>query len=49
MKQNNLIRLSLTENYLADIGYDKGDDHYHYGFYAKCVLIIDSSDVLVNN
>ena len=31
--------LSLVLNYIVDNGYDNGDNHHHYGFYPKKVLI----------
>ena len=34
-------------NYVAGIGYDKGDNNYHYSFYAKRVLIVAFSEVHV--
>ena len=30
--KNNLTELSLIVSYVVNIGYDNGDDHYHYGF-----------------
>ena len=36
-------------NYITDIGYDKGDDHYHCSFYAKRILIIAFSGVHVKD
>ena len=48
-KKNNLIELFSIVNYIAGIGYDKRDDHYHYGFYAKSVLIVAFSDVYAKN
>ena len=39
-EENNLTELSLIVNYMAGIDYDKEDDHCHYGFYAKRVLIV---------
>ena len=47
--ENNLTELFLIVNYKVGIGYDKRDDHYHYGFYAKCVLIFAFSDVHVKD
>ena len=47
-KKNNLTELSLIVSYVAGIGYDKEDDHYH-GFNAKDVLIVAFSDVYVKD
>ena len=36
-------------NYIAGFGYDKGDDHYHYGIYVKRVLIVVFSNIHVKD
>ena len=36
-EKNNLTELSLIANFIVDTGYDNGDEHCHYGFYAKSV------------
>ena len=46
-EENYLTELSLIRNYIAGIGYDKEDDYYHYGFYAKRFLIAAYFDVHV--
>ena len=48
-KENNLTEISFIVNYIAAIGYDKGDDHYHYGFYAERILIVAFYDVHVKD
>ena len=38
-----------NELYCRHYSYNKGDDHYHYGFYAKRVLIVVFSNVHVKD
>ena len=48
-KKNDLTEVCLIMNYIAGIGYDKGDDHYYCGSYAKHILIVAFSDAHVKD